>query len=82
MIATMTLTDSSCLAGFHYDFNAQVLEIELTQHRRYAYQVDPTLFAHFLLAESKGQFYERRQNTHDFSRGCSAGCWVEGGEKK
>lgn len=59
MIATMTLNDSSCLAGFHYDFNAQVLEIELTQHRRYAYQVDPTLFAHFLLAESKGQFYNR-----------------------
>ena len=59
MKATLVLDDSSCLAGFNYDFNAQILEVELPQHRRYAYQVDPTLFAHFLLAESKGQFYNR-----------------------
>lgn len=59
MQATLTMEDSSCLMGFHYDFNAEVLEVELPQQRCYLYQVDPELFATFLLAESKGRFYNQ-----------------------
>ena len=57
MQATMRLEDSSCISGFHYDFNEHTLELEFVGERRYRYQVEPLVFAHFLLAESKGQFF-------------------------
>lgn len=59
MSVTVVLQNSSCLKRLFFDKELDRLEVEFVHQRVYSYQADVSLVTEFLLAESKGKFYNR-----------------------
>ena len=62
--------DSAAIEAVNYDERRQYLDIELTTGRTYRYRdVPPAIYAAFMVAESKGRFYnDEIRDAYEYTR--------------